>query len=82
LVPQDVPEGEVVKVVTVPEPAPPVATVRLYRCRLNVAVTDVGAVICTMHGLVFEHPPPEKPANDEKKDGVAVIETGVSSTYV
>jgi hypothetical protein len=63
--------------VTVPVPVPDFVTVRLYAVVAKVAVTEVAAVIVTVHVPVPEHPPPDQPVKVYPLFGEAVNVTAV-----
>jgi hypothetical protein len=66
--------------VTLPEPVPATATVRVCGgggVFVNVAVTDSAALIVTVHFPVALHPPPDQPVNLEPDAGAAVNVTFV-----
>jgi len=63
--------------VTVPAPVPALVTVRVEGTALNVAVTDLFALITTTHVAVPLHPLPLQPPNVDPADGVAVNVTVV-----
>jgi hypothetical protein len=73
VVPQSTPAGELV---TLPLPAPALASVSANVCRLNVAVTDFAAVIETTHEPVPVHAPLQ-PVNVDPEAAVAVSVTDV-----
>jgi hypothetical protein len=62
---------------TEPVPVPFLDTSRVLVCRVNVAVTDLAAVMDTMQVPVPEQPPPDQPVKSEPVDGVAVSVTEV-----
>jgi len=72
--PQLMPAG---LLVTVPAPVPALVTVRVEGTALNVAVTDLFALITTTHVAVPLHPLPLQPPNVDPADGVAVNVTVV-----
>ena len=72
--PQEMPAGALE---TVPVPAPAFVTVSVKGCRVNVAVTDVAALIVTVQVPVPVQPPPLQPVNVEPAAGVAVRVTAV-----
>ena len=76
--PQLIPAGELV---TVPEPAPLLATVSVRSTR-KVAVTVVSAFSATVQVLVPEHPPPDQPAKTKPATGVALSVTDVPCANV
>jgi len=63
--------------VTLPAPLPPLVTESTYVLSVNVAVTDVAAVIVTIHVLLTPQPPPLQPVKVESVPDVAVSVTGV-----
>src|ERR1041384_2871673 len=58
--------------VTVPAPLPALVTVRVNRCRVNVAVTLVAASILTVHVPEPVQPAPDQPTKVAPTAGVAV----------
>lgn len=72
--PQLMPAG---LLVTVPVPPPTLVTVRVEGTALNVAVTDLLALITTVHVPVPLHPLPLQPAKVEPVAGLAVNVTEV-----
>ena len=72
--PQEMPAGALVML---PLPAPDVATVSVNEDCTNVAVTDVAALIVTLHVPVPVQPPPLQQVNVEPVAGVAVKVTAV-----
>ncbi len=67
--------------VTVPLPLPLLPTDSVYVLSVNVAVTEVAAVIATVHVPVPLHPPPLQPMNIEPVDADAVSVTAVPWLY-
>src|SRR5215468_1373536 len=63
--------------VTLPVPVPALFTVSVEGTALNVAVTDLFALITTTHVAVPLHPLPLQPPNVDPADGVAVNVTVV-----
>jgi hypothetical protein len=76
--PQEMPAG---LLVTVPEPAPALLTVRVKDGTANVAVTVVAAFSVTVQVPVPEQPPPLQPEKVEPAAGVAVKVTAVPLAY-
>ena len=74
VVPQLIPVG---LLVTVPVPVPVFDTVRAYVFSVNVAVTDLAALIVTTHVPVPVHPAPLQPVKVEPVAGVAVRVTDI-----
>jgi hypothetical protein len=66
--------------VTVPLPLPFFATLSVYCCSANVAVTDTAASIVTTQVPVPVQPPPLHPVNIESPAGVAVNVTMVCAS--
>ena len=62
--------------VTVPAPLPVFVTVKVY-CGVNVAVTDLAALIVTLHVPVLFAHAPDQPENVDSAAGVAVKVTTV-----
>src|SRR5262245_66519682 len=62
---------------TPPVPLPDFVTVSMKAGKLNVAVTDVAALIVTVHIPVPAQPPPFQPVKSEPAAGVAVNVTVV-----
>src|SRR5262245_14889602 len=62
---------------TPPAPLPDFVTVSMKAGKLNVAVTDVAALIVTVHIPVPAQPPPFQPVKSEPAAGVAVNVTVV-----
>lgn len=78
--PHDTPTGFDV---TVPVPVPAFATVSAYVFSANIAVTDLAAVIETVHDPVPAHeiPVPDQPVNVDDTSAVADSVTDVPDTY-
>src|SRR5262245_20596150 len=62
---------------TLPPPAPDLPIVNVNDCNANVAVTEVAALMVTMHAPVPEQPPPLQPVKVEPVASVAVSVTDV-----
>lgn len=67
--------------VTVPAPLPVFVTVKVY-CGVNVAVTDLTALIVTLHVPVMFVQAPDQPVKTEPDAAVAVNVTAVPLSYV
>ena len=67
--------------VTVPVPLPVFVTVKVY-CGVNVAVTDLAALIVTLHVPVLFVHAPDQPIKTEPESAVAVNVTAVPVSYV
>src|SRR2546428_9355959 len=76
--PQETPAGALV---TVPLPAPALLTVSVKDCGAKVAVTEVAALIVTVHVPLPVQPPPLQPLKMEPAAGAAVKVTAVPLAY-
>ena len=66
---------------TVPAPLPVFVTVKVY-CGVNVAATDLAALIVTLHVPVLFAHAPDQPVKTEPDAAVAVNVTAVPVSYV
>ena len=67
--------------VTVPAPLPVFVTVKVY-CGVNVAMTNLAALIVTLHVPVLFVHAPDQPIKTEPESAVAVNVTAVPASYV